>query len=206
MRRGKRVGEIHIMVFPFPLQGHINPMLQFSKRLASKGLKVTLLKAASSINKSVQDQASSSINIELIANYDLSEVIEKHNRSDHPAKILVYDSIMPWAQDLAERLGLEGARFFTQSCAVSTIYYHANQGAFKNPLEGSTVSLPSMPILGINDMPSFMREMGSYPASLALLLNQFLNLQKVKWVFFNTFNKLEDEVSSNSPFRSEVKS
>ncbi|CBI24720.3 unnamed protein product, partial [Vitis vinifera] len=177
--------------------------------------------AASSINKSVQDQASSSINIELIANYEsdpdkkqedikaylekfkilasqsLSEVIEKHNRSDHPAKILVYDSIMPWAQDLAEPLGLEGARFFTQSCAVSTIYYHANQGAFKNPLEGSTVSLPSMPILGINDMPSFMREMGSYPASLALLLNQFLNLQKVKWVFFNTFNKLEDESHIN---------
>ncbi|KAJ9701749.1 hypothetical protein PVL29_006916 [Vitis rotundifolia] len=218
MSREKRVGEIHIMVFPFPLQGHINPMLQFSKRLASKGLKVTLLMAASSINKSVQDQATSSINIELIANYEsdpnkkqedikaylekfkvaasqsLSEVIEKHNRSDHPAKILVYDSIMPWAQDLAERLDLEGARFFTQSCAVSTIYYHANQGAFKNPLEGSTVSMPSMPVLGINDMPSFIKEMGSYPASLALLLNQFLNLQKVKWVFFNTFNKLEDEV------------
>jgi hypothetical protein len=38
---GKAHGA-HVLVLPFPTQGHINPMLQFSKRLASKGVKVTL--------------------------------------------------------------------------------------------------------------------------------------------------------------------
>ncbi|OVA10651.1 UDP-glucuronosyl/UDP-glucosyltransferase [Macleaya cordata] len=46
----------HVMVLPFPVQGHINPMLQFSKRLASKGLKVTLATTFLTI-KSMQAKA-----------------------------------------------------------------------------------------------------------------------------------------------------
>ncbi|KAK1400521.1 Glycosyltransferase [Heracleum sosnowskyi] len=42
----------HVLVISFPVQGHINPMLQFSKRLASKGLMVTLV-ATSTISKSL---------------------------------------------------------------------------------------------------------------------------------------------------------
>ncbi|CAN0843686.1 UDP-glycosyltransferase 74G1 [Linum grandiflorum] len=34
---------VHVMFLPFPFQGHINPALQFSKLLISKGLKVTLV-------------------------------------------------------------------------------------------------------------------------------------------------------------------
>jgi hypothetical protein len=43
MIKEKRASESHVLVLPLPLQGHINPMLQFSKLLASKGLKVTLI-------------------------------------------------------------------------------------------------------------------------------------------------------------------
>ncbi|KAE8715740.1 hypothetical protein F3Y22_tig00110160pilonHSYRG00312 [Hibiscus syriacus] len=32
----------HVIVVPYPSQGHINPLLQFAKRLASKGVKATL--------------------------------------------------------------------------------------------------------------------------------------------------------------------
>lgn len=35
-------GGANVVVVPYPVQGHINPMLQFSKRLVSKGLNVTL--------------------------------------------------------------------------------------------------------------------------------------------------------------------
>ncbi|KAL6343272.1 hypothetical protein AAG906_022188 [Vitis piasezkii] len=215
MESDKRLSETHIMVLPFHSQGHINPMFQFSKRLASKGLKVTLLITTSSISKSMHAQ-DSSINIEIIcegfdqrkaesiedsleryriaASQSLVELIEQHSRSNHPAKILVYDSILPWAQDVAERQGLHGASFFTQSCAVSAIYYHFNQRAFSSPLEGSVVALPSMPLFHVNDLPSFISDKGSDAALLNLLLNQFSNFQKVKWILFNTFTKLEDEV------------
>lgn len=32
----------HVLALPYPSQGHVNPMLHFCKRLASKGLKATL--------------------------------------------------------------------------------------------------------------------------------------------------------------------
>ncbi|XP_019075481.1 mogroside IE synthase-like [Vitis vinifera] len=217
MKRGERVSETHIMVLRYPSQGHINPMLQFSRRLASKGPRVTLVIPTASI----YNAQASSINIEIIceglekrkeeertedyverfrmvASQSLAELIEKHSRSSHSAKILVYDSFMPWAQDVATRLGLDGAAFFTQSCAVSVIYYLVNQGALNMPLEGEVASMPWMPVLCINDLPSIIDGKSSDTTALSFLL-------KVKWILFNTYDKLEDEVinwmASQRPIR-----
>ncbi|KAJ9701770.1 hypothetical protein PVL29_006933 [Vitis rotundifolia] len=214
MERGERVSETQIMVLPYPSQGHINPMLQFSRRLASKGPRVTLVIPTASI----YNAQASSINIEIIyeglekrkeeertedyverfrmvASQSLAEHIKKHTHQDgHSAKILVYDSFMPWAQDVATRLGLDGAAFFTQSCAVSAIYYLVNQGALNVPLEGEVASKPWMPVLCINDLPSIINGKSSDTAALSFLLNQYSNFQKVKQILFNTFDKLEDEV------------
>ena len=66
MESEKRVSETHIMVLPFHAQGHINLMLQFTKRLASKGLKVTLVIATTSNSQSMHAQTSS-INIVIIS-------------------------------------------------------------------------------------------------------------------------------------------
>ena len=215
MERGRRVSETHIMVIPFPVQGHINPMLQFSKRLASKGLKVTFI-STTPTNKSQQSQFSS-IDIahipvglrgeeeilddyferfKLIVSKNLGEMIEKYSGSSkYPVRVLVYDSVLPWVQEMVERLGLDGAPFFTQSCAVSTIYYHVNEGALKIPVEGPTVSIPSMPVFGVDDLPSFVNDSSSYPALWKLVMTQFSHFEKVNWVFFNTFFELEEEVS-----------
>ncbi|CAK9147457.1 unnamed protein product [Ilex paraguariensis] len=111
----------HVLVVPFPVQGHINPMLQFSKRLASKGLRVTLVTIT--ISKSMESQTSS-VKIESISDgFDegekleghagfikrmmlllwqcLPELIEKQKSTGYPVKVLVYDSIMPWALEIA---------------------------------------------------------------------------------------------------------
>uniref|UniRef100_A0A2N9JBC5 Glycosyltransferase n=1 Tax=Fagus sylvatica TaxID=28930 RepID=A0A2N9JBC5_FAGSY len=208
--------ETHILVIPYPVQGHINPMLQFSKRLASKGPRVTFI-TTSSISESIQAHASHSINVEIISDgseegnnlesieaylkrfqlnvsQSLAKIIEKHNSSQYPPKILVYDSVMPWALNIARQLGLDGATFFTQSCAVKAIYYHAHHGAVPIPFEGPSVSLPSMPSLGIDDLPSFLCDKGTYPALLNLVLNQFSNILEANWILCNTFDKLEYEL------------
>ncbi|KAK3007931.1 hypothetical protein RJ639_015014 [Escallonia herrerae] len=152
--------KTHVLLFPFTAQGHINPMVQFSKRLVSKGLKVTLV----ATNKSMQSQ-DSSIKVEHIANLldegdqiidsvdsfldrlqvvvsrGLPELIEKQKRLGCPVKIVVYDSTMPWVLDIAHKLGLYGAVFHTQSCAVAAVYYHMHKGSLKigPATEGSTV-------------------------------------------------------------------
>ncbi|KAK9288341.1 hypothetical protein L1049_016794 [Liquidambar formosana] len=199
MEGEKKTNETHILVIPFPLQGHINPMVQFAKRLASKGLRVTLI-ATTSIGKTMQTPTSS-VKIESISDgfeegekiegtdihlerfrvgvsQSLVELIEKQKGYAHPPKVLVYDAFMPWALDVAQRLGLHGAAFFTQSCAVCAVYYHVHQGALKIPIQDPTTSLPSMPLLGIDDMPSFVCDTASYPSLLNLVLIQFSNFQK----------------------------
>ena len=208
----------HILVLPYPIQGHINPMLQFSKRLASKGPRVTLV-ATTTISESVKAIASHTINIEIISDgstesktFDTSDsdeyyenfrvtvsqsftkLIETQKSSKHPPKFVVYDAVMPWALNIARGLGLDGAPFFTQSGAVNAIYYHGYKGTLKLPLEEPTVSLPSMPLLGANDLPSFMADTGTYRALFRKILNQLSNIDEANWIFCNTFYELEDEV------------
>ncbi|CAI0459502.1 unnamed protein product [Linum tenue] len=48
----------HCIVIPFPAQGHINPMLQFSKRLIPRGVRVTLVNTRF-ISKTVANSSSS---------------------------------------------------------------------------------------------------------------------------------------------------
>jgi len=63
-------------------------------------------------------------------------------------------------------------------------------------LQTPSVSLPSMPSLGFNDVPSFFNDAAgsSYPALFKILINQFSNFQEANWIFCNTFDKLEQEV------------
>ncbi|XP_062150071.1 mogroside IE synthase-like [Alnus glutinosa] len=214
--------EIHILVIPYPAQGHINPMLQFSKRLASKGPRVTVITTTSMSTSMAAMQESSAVNFETISDGDgsnevgvnlasiveelerfklvvtksLAELIERQKSSQHPPKLVIYDSVMPWALNVVRQLGVDGAPFFTQSCAVNAIYHHAHQGSIQMPLQtpSSVLSLPSMPSLGINDVPSFFIDTASYPALLKGLVNQFSNFQEPNWIFFNTFDNLEPEV------------
>lgn len=223
MESEKRVPEAdaHIMVLPFHSQGHINPMLQFSKRLASKGLKITLVmvRTSNTTDQSMISSQTGSINIEIIpevferrkegesiedsmerfrvlASKGLADLARKRSNVN-PPKILIFDSVLPWAQGIAEVLGLDGIPFFTQSCAVSAIYIHFYKGLFNTPLEEeSTISMPFMPLLRVHDLPSFVNvKTSSDSALLELVLSQFSNFQNAKWILFNTFDKLEEQVT-----------
>ncbi|KAM3750078.1 hypothetical protein ACB098_04G010600 [Castanea mollissima] len=207
----------HILLLAYPLQGHINPLLQFSKRLVSKGVRVTFV-TTTSIGKTMQALPSDSISVEIISDgsengkdsesldaaleryklhvsQSLAKLIEKHNSSEYPPKMVVYDSFMPWVLDIARQFGIDCAPFFTQSCVINAIYYHASHGAIRMPIEErASISLPSIPSLGIDDLPSFLCDKGLYPALLKLVLNQFSNILEANWLLCNTFNELENEV------------
>ncbi|KAK3020997.1 hypothetical protein RJ639_045462 [Escallonia herrerae] len=201
----------HALVLPFPVQGHINPMLQFSKRLASKGVKVTLVATTNSIqppdnsidieyipdgsDQTDQKKDAGLERFKSVASRVLPDLIEKLNGyGSCPVKLVVYDSILPWALDIAHELGLYGASFFTQSCAVSAIYYHTSRGSLEiGSLEGENVVLPSMPLMGVKDLPSFISDMDAYPALLRHVLDRFSNFAKANWLLFNSFDELECE-------------
>ncbi|XP_058094342.1 flavonol 7-O-beta-glucosyltransferase UGT74F1-like [Magnolia sinica] len=217
MNKGKEAYRAHVLLLPYPSQGHINPMLQFAKRLVSKGIKATL--ATTLFISSSAQFDTSSVSVESISDgYDqggsteagsleaylegletagsrtLAELIERLDRLGHTIACLVYDTSLPWALDVAKQFGIYGAAFFTQSCTVDAIYYHVYLGKLTAPLEVTTVALPGLPPLEIPDMPTFFSASGFHPSHLPLVLNPFTNVDKADWVLLNTFDSLESEV------------
>jgi pathogen-inducible salicylic acid glucosyltransferase len=218
----ERIGyRAHCLVLTYPTQGHINPMLEFSKRLEHKGVKVTLV-TTYFISHTIHKEATS-IALETISDgYDeggrakaesihaylerfrrvgsqtLAELLEKLSSSSRPVDCIVYDAFLPWALDVAKKFGLVGAVLFTQSCAVDNIYYHVHKGVLKVPLSETEILLPGSLPLEPQDMPSFVSDFGSYSALLDILVGQFSNVDKADCVLVNTFYELEQEVSMHT--------
>ncbi|KAL2236861.1 UNVERIFIED_CONTAM: UDP-glycosyltransferase 74E2 [Sesamum indicum] len=208
----------HCLVLPFPIQGHINPMLQFSKRLSHKGIRITLA-ATKHLFKTTQ-QFSGSISVETISDgFDegkadvdldpylarfeqvgtetLSELLDKLRDSGRPVDCVIYDPFLPWAVVVAKKHGLVGAAFFTQSSSVNSIYYNVYKGQLKVPLLDKEIAVAGLPLLEISDVPSFVRDQDSHPGSFELVLNQFRNVEEADFVFVNSFYELEEEVIDN---------
>ncbi|CAH8308991.1 unnamed protein product [Eruca vesicaria subsp. sativa] len=217
MRQGS-----HVIVLPFPGQGHLTPMSQFCKRLASKGLKSTLVLVSDKPSPPYKTEHDDSVTVFPIPNgfqegedpfqdlddyiervqasikTHLPELIQDMKLSGNPPKALVYDSTMPWLLDIAHGHGLKGAVFFTQPWLVSVIYYHVNKGSFSVPAtkyaHSTLASFPSFPMLSANDLPSYLCESSSYPNMLRIVIEQLSNIERVDLLLCNTFDKLEEKL------------
>ncbi|PHU08928.1 hypothetical protein BC332_20788, partial [Capsicum chinense] len=210
--------KAHCLILPCPLQGRINPMLQFCKRLQSKGVKITI--APTKFFLKNMQELPTSVSIEAISDgYDdgghesfvayterfkevgsdsLSQLIEKLTNFECPVNCLVYDPFLPWAVEVPKNFGLVTAAFFTQSCAVDNIYYHVHKGVLKlTPTHvHQEIVIPgfSCPVEHF-DLPTFV----IHPEAeriLEMLVNQFSNLHKVDCVLINSFNELENELNT----------
>ncbi|KAL3506916.1 hypothetical protein ACH5RR_032298 [Cinchona calisaya] len=216
MESRKQPYRAHILAIPYPSQGHINPMLQFCRRLVHKELKTTLA-ITNFIFKTMQPK-SETVQIDTISDgFDeggfteaesihsylehlqtagsktLIDLIKKYQNSDSPIDCVVYDSFLPWILDVSKEFGLVTASFFTQPCAVNFVYYYVHHGLLKLPISKFPVSIPGLPLLDCLDMPAFIAFQGTYPAYFELVLNQFLNVDKADYVLVNTFYELEAE-------------
>ncbi|KAF7150453.1 hypothetical protein RHSIM_Rhsim02G0087200 [Rhododendron simsii] len=196
-------------------------MLQFCRRLVSKGLKATLA-ITTFISNTTQPMFDSAVQLDMISDgYDeggfeqagdtqayvaglgavgsktLAELIKRHEISGHPVDCVIYDAFLPWALDVAKQHGMAGAAFFTQTCAVNYIYHHVHHGLLALPVPSFPVSIPGLPLLELEDMPSYIYMHGSYPAYFEMVLSQFSNVEKADYVVVNTFYKLEEKTNTN---------
>ncbi|XP_026377398.1 UDP-glycosyltransferase 74F2-like [Papaver somniferum] len=171
--------EGHILIVPYPSQGHINPMLQFSKRIISKGLKITLAIILHA-SKTMGTKIDLPIAIETISvGFD-----------DGGSKEAGGLSVL----DVTKDLGVIGAAFFTQSCIVGALYYSVQKGLVETPVPAvQAFSVPGLSPLSVSDVPCFVAGVEPYPFLLDYLANQFANIHKADWVLFSTFDKLDSE-------------
>ncbi|KAI3470321.1 hypothetical protein Pfo_026984 [Paulownia fortunei] len=207
----------HILAVPYPSQGHVNPMLQFCKRLVSKGTKATFAVTnfiSNSFNPKSDTVAIDTISdgfddggfsqsegvadyltrLEIAGSKTLEKLIKTYQNSNHPIDCIVYDAFLPWVLDVAKKFDIKVACFFTQACAVNYVYYYAHHGLLTLPVSTPPpVELPGLPPLDLPDMPSFIYVHGSYPAYFQMVLSQFSNVEKADFVLVNTFYKLEEK-------------
>ncbi|KAH9310568.1 hypothetical protein KI387_025603, partial [Taxus chinensis] len=150
----------HLVLFPFPAQGHINPLMEFAKRLVPYNLHVTFVVTQSIRERMLEAQKDAApatspltdIRIETISdglspdNGEAKDVkmvigllrevggraferlIEKLNSQNQRVSCIVYGSLLEWVPHIANKLSIPCAFFWTQSCAVYSIYYHYHNG------------------------------------------------------------------------------
>ena len=209
----------HVLVLTYPAQGHINPLLQFAKHLVSKGLKATLATTHYTVNfiqsdavgiEAISDgfdeggflQAPSVDayldSFQTVGSRTLAELILKFHDSASPVDCLVYDSLLPWGLSVARQFGICGAAFWTNSASLCSMYWHLRHGLLSLPVkpEALPVSLPGLPPLPrLSDFPDFLAQPGLHSAYLAAVMEQISSLEQNDWMFMNTFEALESEVS-----------
>ncbi|KAK4435691.1 UDP-glycosyltransferase 74F2 [Sesamum alatum] len=163
MENDKEARKPHCL--SFPLQGHVNPILQFSKRLQHKGRTRVTLVVTKFFLKTAQDFPAFSFPVETfsdgfddgldeklepeesyrrcweVGSATLAQLLEKLSSSGCGVDWLIYDPFYPWALVVAKKFGLTAAMFFTQSNSVNSIYFHAHMGELKLPLSEAQVRI-----------------------------------------------------------------
>ncbi|CAL4926789.1 unnamed protein product [Urochloa decumbens] len=179
----------HVLVVPLPAQGHMNPMAQFAKSLASKGVATTLVTTRFIARTSTMDACPAAVEAVsdghdeggIASAANLGEYLEKvaiamseslaalieARRASSPAQrftCIVYDSYGEWVPSLARRMGLPAVPFCTQSCSVSAVYYYFSQDKLAVPpsaADGGDGGARSKALEGLLEM-----ERSEFPSSV----------------------------------------
>ncbi|EEF29935.1 UDP-glucosyltransferase, putative [Ricinus communis] len=77
-------------------------------------------------------------------------------------------------------------KVYILSCAKQLIRF---------PVSSTETFIPGLPPLKLQDMPSFIFNLGSYPTFFDMLVDQFSNIDQADWVLCNTFYELERNVA-----------
>ncbi|CAN6270991.1 unnamed protein product [Urochloa humidicola] len=210
-------GGAHVLLVPLPAQGHMNPMLQFGRRLAYHGLRPTLvttryvLSVSPSAGEpfpvaaisdgfdeggmaSCSDPVEYCRRLEAVGSETLAAVVDAEARAGRPPAVVVYDPHMPWARRVARAAGVPAAAFLSQPCAVDVIYGEVWAGRAPLPVtDGSALRRRGVISvdLGAEDLPPFVVAPELYAQYLKVSIGQFEGIEEAEAVFINSFRDLE---------------
>uniref|UniRef100_A0A803LZH0 Glycosyltransferase n=1 Tax=Chenopodium quinoa TaxID=63459 RepID=A0A803LZH0_CHEQI len=176
----------HFLLVTFPGQGHINPALQFAKRLLQAGADVTFITAASGHRCLKKATVPKGMNFTTfsdgygdsfkVADTDLmnylsmfrqrgvealSEFLDKSVVEGKQITCVVH-TILPWAAEVACKFHLPSALLWVQPAMVFNIYYYYFNGYGEaiNECEKDpswSLELPNIPLkLKARDLPVFL--------------------------------------------------
>ncbi|KAH0668489.1 hypothetical protein KY289_022982 [Solanum tuberosum] len=142
---------VHILIFPFPAQGHILPLLDFTHQLLLHGFKITILVTPKNVPildplisthpsvktlvfpfpghpslpagiENVKDVGNAGGPAIVVGLSKLrSPILEWFNAQSNPPVVIVHDFILGWTQDLAQEVGVPGFVFDTSGALLISI-------------------------------------------------------------------------------------
>ncbi|XVE84654.1 hypothetical protein DITRI_Ditri17bG0030300 [Diplodiscus trichospermus] len=193
----------HFLLLAFPAQGHINPTLQFAKRLIRNGALVTFITSVFARRRMTKVPAAQGLSFLTFSDgYDdglkpgddkdhymsefrrrgketITDLIVSSDNEGKPITSIVYSLLLPWAMEAARDHHITSAMLWIQPATVLDIYYfHFNgyEETIKRQAGESKsclVQLPGLPPLTSRDLPSFLTPPNPYPFLSALIEEQF---------------------------------
>ncbi|KAI3440578.1 Glycosyltransferase [Psidium guajava] len=147
----------HVLVIPFPAQGHVTPLLQLSHCIAEYGVKVTFVNTES-IHAQGFPQAAGSMS-RVMPGY-LQELIEKvkkrsNGNDDEQISFMIADLATGWALEVAERTGIERAGFWPASVSTLAMVLHIPKLIEGGVIDNNGVALKNDLITISKDLPSY---------------------------------------------------
>nr|AJM89728.1 UDP-glucosyltransferase [Leonurus japonicus] len=144
----------HVLLVTIPALGHINPALQFAKRLINMGIHVTFvtsvyarrrMAAAAHVNNGLtftsfsdgyddgfkpgtDDAKKYMVEIRSQGSKALRDTIAAAAEQGRPITRLVYTLLLPWAAEVAREVHLPSALLWIQPATVLAVYYHCFHG------------------------------------------------------------------------------
>ncbi|KAL6342476.1 hypothetical protein AAG906_011166 [Vitis piasezkii] len=176
----------HFLIISHPMQGHINPALQFAKRLIRTGAHVTFAVSISAHRRMPRGPALPGLTLVPFSDgYDDGFKLEDHPQhylseikrcgsetlrritaisadQGRPVTCLVHTILLAWATELARSLQVPSALLWIQSATVFTIYYHYFNGygyvvGDCSNEDSSPIELPGLPmLLSSRDIPALL--------------------------------------------------
>ncbi|XP_057486595.1 crocetin glucosyltransferase, chloroplastic-like [Actinidia eriantha] len=144
----------HALVLTFPAQGHINPALQFAKRLIRMGMEVTFATSVFAQRRFSAKTAGAIEGLRFVAfsdGYDdgfkagndvqhflseirnnssqkLRETVSASADEGRPITCLIYTLLLPWAAEVARECQIPHGLLWIQPATVLDIYYYYFHG------------------------------------------------------------------------------
>ncbi|CAH2042793.1 unnamed protein product [Thlaspi arvense] len=212
-----------ILLVTFPEQGHINPSLEFAKRLVKMGVEVTFVTTSFALNRMAK-RAPTLRGLKMVGFFEgqdkrwtevddleqfmaelrrcgseaikllITSSIEKGQPFDH----VVYTIFLPWVGQLAHNLHVPSTFLWIQPATIFAVYYHFFNGygdAMRNIACSDYIELPGLPPLAAPDLPLFLQASNCYNFVLPLMKEhlEIVELETNPKVLVNTFNALEAE-------------
>ncbi|XP_022740805.1 crocetin glucosyltransferase, chloroplastic-like [Durio zibethinus] len=190
------MAQHHILLVTFPAQGHINPSLQFAKKLIGNGVRVTFMTAVSAFNQMNKTSVPEGLSYATFSNgYDqgfnhgtddvkhymvetrrcgsktLRELIAQSISQGTRFGCIVYCTILPWVPVVAREFHIPTTFLWNQAASILNIYYHYYKG-YENVIEHGindpsfVMEFPGLPLLSRNDVPSFFVTPNPYAFAL----------------------------------------